>query len=84
MQKRKVKIRITSSRRQVVRFDGHNLRTFCRACGREVETLTRSLADEILEIEDAELSEFIASGRVHAIETVSGSLRVCKDSLFSE
>jgi len=82
MQKRKVKIRITTASRQIFRLGGQSLRAFCAACGREVELVTRGQASAILEIVDVELIEFIAAGRVHTIRTVSGSIRVCKDSLF--
>ena len=80
----KIKVRITAVRRRMVRVAATAPRAHCAACGREVETLTRSQASEILEVGDQELGEFIAAGYVHAIPTVSGSLRVCKDSLFSK
>ncbi len=43
-----------------------------------------SLAESavFLEIEDRMLEGLIAIGEVHAIQTASGSLRVCKYSLF--
>jgi hypothetical protein len=79
----KVKVRITAVRRRTMRVAaGAVLRAPCPACGREVEMLTRSQASEILEVGEQELNEFIAARRVHAIQTVSGSLRICKDSLF--
>ena len=79
-----MKVRITTIRRRTMRVaaGGAALRASCPACGREVEALTRGQAREILEIKEQELNEFIAAGRVHAIQTVSGSVRVCKDSLF--
>jgi hypothetical protein len=36
-----------------------------------------------LDVNERTLNRSIAEGHVHAIRTVSGSLRVCKDSLFS-
>jgi hypothetical protein len=47
-----------------------------------VETLTRFQAAEILEVEDQVLDALILADHIHAFETVSGSLRICKDSLF--
>jgi hypothetical protein len=53
------------------------------ACQREVETLPHALAAEVLELEPPILDGLIAAGLVHAIPTVSGSLQVCKELLFS-
>lgn len=75
-------MRITAVRRRTMRVTTEAIRATCPVCGHEVEALTRSQASEILEIEGQELSEFIAAGYVHAIQTISGSIRVCKDSLF--
>ncbi len=80
----KAKVRITAVRRRTMRITASSaLRAQCAACGREVEALTRGQASEILEVGDQELGAFLAAGRVHAIPTVSGSLCVCKESLFS-
>jgi hypothetical protein len=82
--KQKVKVRITAVRRRTMRATGAAalLRAQCVTCGREVESLTRSQAGEILEVGDQELSELIAAGLVHAMQTINGQLRICKDSLF--
>jgi excisionase family DNA binding protein len=58
------------------------LRADCRACGREVETLTTAHAAEVLDVDVGTLRELIAASRIHAIQTVSGNFRICKDSLF--
>lgn len=55
----------------------------CQVCAREVELLTRDGAAEVLEVGLSALDDFISAGRVHAVETASGSVRVCKDSLFA-
>jgi hypothetical protein len=55
----------------------------CLICAREVELLTRVGAAEVLEVGLGALDAFISAGRVHAVETASGSVRVCKDSLFA-
>ena len=58
------------------------LRAVCPVCGREVEMLTCAESIKILEIENQMLEALIAAGKVHTTETVSGNLRVCKESLF--
>jgi hypothetical protein len=82
----KVKVRITAVRRRAIRVTAGALllRAQCAACGREVEALTRRQASEILEVRDQELGALINAGRVHAIQTMGGSIRVCKDSLFRD
>jgi len=77
-----MKIKITSVRRQRISIPASTLRLLCQTCEREVETLTSLQAAEILEVEDQTLRAFIFAGQVHAVETVSGSLRICKNSLF--
>jgi hypothetical protein len=81
----KLKVRITAVRHRTIRVAAGApllLRAQCMTCGREVEALTRRQAGEILEVRDQELGALINTGRVHAIQTMSGSIRVCKDSLF--
>jgi len=80
--KRKLKLEITKIRRQFLSLPGARLSVHCPACGREVEMLARAEAAEILEVEGEMLDALICAGRVHAIETVSGSTKICKDSLF--
>ena len=46
--------------------------------------LTAGEAAAVLEVDDCTLDRLIAAGEVHALQTVSGNLRVCKDSLFAE
>jgi hypothetical protein len=82
MMKRKVKLRITTSSRQVIRVFGQSLRARCPICEREVEMLTRAQSAEALEIDGQTFDSLLAAGRLHTIQTVSGSLRVCQDSLF--
>jgi hypothetical protein len=58
------------------------LRARCVVCGREVEALTTRQAGEILEVSDEELVSLLAAGEIHRMPTVSGSVWICKDSLF--
>ena len=45
--------------------------------------LTRAQAAGVLEIDARALNQLVAEGQIHAMLTVTGSLRVCKDSLFA-
>ena len=82
--KRRLKMKITTLRQQTIRIPASVVRTHCLICEREVETLAAAHAAEVLEVDADTLSQLIDAGQVHAIETVSGSLRVCQDSLFSK
>ncbi len=80
--KRRLKLIVTKIRRQTVAEKIINLRAFCPICGFETEMLSLAESAVFLEIEDRMLEGLIAIGEVHAIQTASGSLRVCKYSLF--
>jgi len=80
--KRKLKLTVTKIRRQTTAEKIINLRAFCPICGFETEGLSLAESAFFLEIEDRMLEGLIAVGEVHAIQTASGSLRVCKNSLF--
>lgn len=80
--KRRLKISVTRIRRQ--RLEPAGLRAFCPRCAREVETLALSHAAEVLEVAADTLHNLLVAGHLHAIETVSGSLRVCRPSLFPQ
>jgi hypothetical protein len=77
------KIKITAVRRRTWRAQPLLIRAHCPVCGREVETLAEGEAAGVLELDPAALAGLIAAGLVHAIPTVSGSFRVCQDSLFA-
>lgn len=72
-------VKITTTHRRSLRLA---IRAHCRGCGREVETLTAAQAAEVLEVDDQTLRSLLAAGRIHVLSTVSGSLLICKDSLF--
>jgi hypothetical protein len=80
--KQRLRVKVTRIQRQRTSVPALTRLAPCEVCRREVETLTTLQAAEILEVEDQVLNAFIYAGQVHAIETVSGSLRICKDSLF--
>lgn len=54
----------------------------CPICGREVETLALSQAADVLAVSRSALNVLLAAGLIHALPTASGSLRICRDSLF--
>ncbi|HZS06076.1 MAG TPA: hypothetical protein VFD58_14650 [Blastocatellia bacterium] len=81
--KRTRKVTITTTRRRTLRVQPA-IRARCPVCQHEVETLATAHAAEVLEIDAETLNRLVAAGRVHAIETVSGSFRVCQESLFSK
>ncbi len=76
------RLKITATKRRLVRYQQPALRAFCPVCAREVETLSATQAAEVLEVAAPRLEQFIAEGLAHAIATVSGSLRICQNSLF--
>ena len=80
--KRRLKISVTRICRQRIHAPG--IRVFCPHCAREVETLSVAQAAEVLETDTHTLQQFIIGNRVHAIQPVRGSLRVCRDSLFPQ
>lgn len=73
---------ITTTRRRILRLRPLLVCARCPVCGREVETLAQAQAAEVLEINLLRLDALLAEGRIHAIPTVSGSVRICRDSLF--
>lgn len=54
----------------------------CLVCNLDVEMFTTAQAVRILQISILELNHLIAIGRVHTIETISGNLLMCKNSLL--
>jgi hypothetical protein len=82
--KRRVKLKITKVQQQTVSVPVLTVRARCPICGREVETLGKAQAAEVLEVNERTLDHLLTAGQVHAIQTVSGSLRICQDSLFAQ
>ena len=80
--KRTRKIRITATHTRTLRLQAPGVNTYCAVCACEVGTLSQADAAEFLEIELLALQQFIGEGRLHPLHTVSGSLRVCQNSLF--
>jgi hypothetical protein len=80
---RKLTVKITTTRRRKLSLAQTVIRVRCPVCGREVEMLDAAQAAAVLEADAETLSQLVAEGRVHTIESVSGSLRICKDPLFT-
>jgi len=59
-----------------------SLCTFCPSCNSKVEILSRSEAARVLEVPIERLDRLISANLVHVIQTVIGSQKVCKESLF--
>ncbi len=79
---RRFKIIVTQTRR--LRITTPSPRAFCPQCAREVETYSVAEAAEVLATDTHTLQQFITGNRIHALPTVSGSLRVCRASLFPQ
>lgn len=81
MARRIAKLKIT--RRRTIELRGIALRVRCPVCELDVETLTTGQAAGALEVDQQTLDRLIADGCIHGIQTVIGSFRVCKNSLFA-
>ena len=78
------KILITTTSREIfiVRADDKSFVTgFCPDCAREVELLNLDSAVSFAQKSARQLIDEIQSGAIHSIETKSGHLLVCRDSL---
>ena len=82
MIKRRVRLKISDTSHEVIRLVERKLRVLCPACGRETEMVTEAEAAGILHVDELAVDGLVAAGRIHAIQTVSGYLWVCKASLF--
>ena len=78
---RTTKVRVTTTRKRTVNFSIPGHRGFCPACQMEVQTLACMEAAEFLGIGQEDLNLLIAGGHPHPIRSLSGSLRVCQQSL---
>lgn len=75
-------LKITVTRSRLLRLSVIPLRAYCPVCVREVEVLGAAQAAAVLDTDFASFNCLLAAGRLHAIATLSGSLCICKDSLF--
>ena len=82
--KEALRIKITTTQRRILRVRPALVCAHCPICGHEVETLAQAQAAEVLDVSHQILAEMIAAGLIHAIPTVSGSLRICRNSLLAK
>lgn len=81
--KRRLDMRITTIRQRTIASAAvEALRLSCQACEREVEMLTNGQAMRILGVDPRTLDQLVAVGKVHTVQTVSGNVWICKESLF--
>ena len=81
------RLTLTSVRRRVLLGGGGGggaTRVPCPVCGEEVEAVTPEEACALLRIGEEALGRLLDVGLVHAIRTVSGSVWICRRSLFPE
>jgi len=57
---------------------------FCQSCSAETLHLTVSEAASILKFSEFAIFRFVETNQIHSIETGSGSLLICGDSLSIE
>lgn len=82
--KKRLKMKITTIRQQTIAPAGDSLRLPCPVCEREVEMLSEARAIGILDVRHETLDRLVARRQVHSVESVSGGVWVCKDSLFAK
>jgi hypothetical protein len=80
--KKRLKMKITTVRERMVKMPEAVVRAHCLACNLEVEMLTNVHAARVLQVSIEELGHLITTGQVHTIETISGNLLICKNSLL--
>jgi len=78
--KERLKMKITTIRQQAL-IPAGELRLPCPVCEREVGMVTYDAAIRILGRDPEAVSEMVAA---HSVRTISGSILVCKDSLFAK
>jgi hypothetical protein len=76
------RLTFTFTRRRTLRVHFVPVRAHCPVCARVVDTLDAAQAAAALAVSDDRLQEMLAAAVVHGLPTVSGSLRICQESLF--
>ena len=57
---------------------------FCQSCRSDAPHLSIAAAAALLQTTDREIFRLTETGEIHYLETKSGTLLICGDSLFSE
>jgi hypothetical protein len=80
MTRRITRLQTTKMHMQTIKVQISRLR--CPVCERDVGMVSRAQATGILEIDSPTFDRLLAVGCIHTVQTVSGTIRICKDSLF--
>ncbi len=80
--KRRLKVTITKIRRERVTLPTAGFAVPCPVCQRVVEILNPPQAAPMVGVGEEAPQALLASGEIHEIWTASGSVAVCKDSLW--
>lgn len=78
------RLTLTVTRRRTLRVQFLPVRARCPVCACVVDTLDAAQAAAVLEVTPPQFQLLLADATVHALPTVSGSLRICQDSLFQD
>lgn len=79
----KVTLRFTKIRQRVIQaYEENAQQHYCLWCQREVEILSHTQAIRILAVDGPTLGCLVAGGQVHTVQTISGGVWICKNSLF--
>ena len=76
------RLTITVTHRRTLHLPELPVRAHCPVCGRVVTTLDVTQAAVVLAVTPAQFEGLLAAAALHALPTVSGSVRICQDSLF--
>jgi hypothetical protein len=76
----RTEIRIEKHELRVIRFSGERSNVFCERCGIHVRTLSIDEAVEAMRLTSDELHRLVATGRVHAVESISNRPLLCGNS----
>lgn len=80
----RVTLKVTRIRQRIIQTCESVQRHHCQSCQREVEMITNAQAIRILGVDSLTLGQLVADSQVHSVQTVSGNIWVCKDSLFAK
>lgn len=80
--KRKLWMKITTTRRQALSLAAPVFQADCAICERKVEFITRDEAAAWLAVTVDIIDQLIASNQLHGRQPVRGNFRICKESLF--
>ncbi|MDQ4122258.1 MAG: hypothetical protein M3209_12535 [Acidobacteriota bacterium] len=83
MRKEKTVITVETFRRTVVRLPRKEIFAFCEVCRRSVSMLAPDEAGRFRQTTVREIFRLVETGELHFLETATGILLICRDSLES-